>query len=368
MRPNNLVILIAVLLIASTLIWIIAERNRSDRATQSLGRTPSTHLTKHQATPVAAGSPTHTSPTPPAGVRSTPYATISATQLAASVPDVMPRGSYQGMSDPRWLIYWKKREQDRDFEWKTPIEFYGKVLDQDGNPVAGATADINWTDMSPDGSSQMQVTSDAAGLFSVTGISGKHMTVQVTKDGYLREISKGRSAFEFAGFWEPTYYEPDPNNPVIFYLKKKGEPAPLVSSKGKFVATLGTPSPIPMPPSTGAASPIHITVFESDAKTRKWRAHISVEDGGIIPALEEFPFQAPKEGYQTSLDLNEESPHPPGWQDLHEGGWFYIKTGQGYGLLKLRQIKGKETLRYEILLNSEGGTNLEPEDLESAEP
>ena len=228
------------------------------------------------------------------------------------------------MSDPRWPIYWKKREQDRDFEWKTPIEFYDKVLDQDGNPVADATADISWTDMSPDGSSQMQVISDGAGLFSVTGISGKHMTVQVTKDGYLRETSKGRSAFEFAGFWEPTYYEPDPNNPVIFYLKKKGEPAPLVSSEGKFVVTLGTPSPIPMP--STAASPIQITVFESNAKTRKWRAYISVEDGRIIPALEEFPFEAPEEGYQSSLDLNEESPHSPGWQDLHEGGWFYIKT------------------------------------------
>ena len=28
-------------------------------------------------------------------------------------------------------------------DWKTPIEFYGKVLDEDGNPVAGATADIS---------------------------------------------------------------------------------------------------------------------------------------------------------------------------------------------------------------------------------
>ena len=194
------------------------------------------------------------------------------------------------------------------------------------------------------------------------------MTVQVTKDGYLRETSKARSAFEFAGFWEPTYYEPDRNNPVIFYLRRKGEPAPLVSSEGKFVLTFGTPSLIPMSPSTGAASPIKITVFESDAKTRKWRAHISVDDGGIVPALEEFPFEAPKEGYQSSLDLNEESPHPPGWQDLHEGGWFYIKTAQGYGLLKLRQILGKKTMHYEILLNREGGANLEPADLESAEP
>ena len=88
-----------------------------------------------------------------------PDSTIPATQLASSVPDAMPKGSYQGMNDPRWPIYWKKREQDRDFEWKIPIEFYGKVLDQDGNPVVEATADIVWTDMSPDGSSHMQVTS-----------------------------------------------------------------------------------------------------------------------------------------------------------------------------------------------------------------
>ena len=109
-------------------------------------------------------------------------------------------------------------------------------------------------------------------------------------------------------------------------------------------------------------------MFESDGKTRKWRARISVDDGGIVPALEEFPFEAPKEGYQFSIDLNQESPHPPGWQDLHEGGWFYIKTAQGYGLLKLRQIAGKKTIHYEILLNREGGTNLEPADLEPVEP
>ena len=82
-----------------------------------------------------------------------------------------------------------------------------------------------------------------------------------------------------------------------------------------------------------------------------------MDDGGIVPALEEFPFEAPQEGYQSSLDLNQGSPHPPGWQDLHEGGWFYIKTRQGYGLLKLRQIRGNKTLRYQVLLNSKGGTN-----------
>lgn len=76
--------------------------------------------------------------------------------------------------------------------------------------------------------------------------------------------------------------------------------------------------------------------------------------------LEEFSFEAPKEGYQSSIDLDQESPRSPGWQDMDEGGWFYIKTAQGYGLLKLRQMRGKRTLHYQVLLNSKGGTNLEP--------
>ena len=187
------------------------------------------------------------------------------------------------------------------------------------------------------------------------------MTVQVAKEGYLREASKGRSAFEFAGFWEPTYHYPDPNNPVIFYMRKKGEPAPLVSSDGKIVVTFGMPSSIPLPPVSNGSSRVKVTVFQNDAKMRNWKAQVSIEGGGITPALEEFPFEAPKEGYQAAISLNEESPRPPGWQDMDVGGRFYIKTDKGYGLLKLRQFRGKKTLHYKVLLNSEGGTNLEPD-------
>ena len=86
-----------------------------------------------------------------------------------------------------------------------------------------------------------------------------------------------------------------------------------------------------------------------------------MRDGGIQPALEEFPFEAPSTGYEASIDLDETSPHPPVWQSIDEGGWFYIKTSQGYGLLQLTQMRGKKTLHYHVRLNSKGGTNLEPE-------
>ena len=153
MKLTNLAILIAVFLIGSTVIWMIADRNQGIWRMQVLKPIPATPLAEPQATPVATVSATQAPPTPLAGPHLTPASTFSAAPLGSSVPDAMPKGPYQGLNDPRWPIYWKKREQDRAFEWKTPIEFYGKVLDQDGNPVAGATAGIVWTDLSSKGSS-----------------------------------------------------------------------------------------------------------------------------------------------------------------------------------------------------------------------
>jgi hypothetical protein len=298
-----------------------------------------------------------------ASVASTPSATRAQTISATNIPSQIrqqPGGPYQP-ADPRWkerLILLKENPQ---YEWKTPIEFYGRVLDQDGNPVGGATADIIWTDLSAEGSSHIQTTSDSMGHFSITGVRGKHMTVQVTKEGHYRETSKGRSAFEFAGFWEPTYYQPDPNRPIVFYLRKKGEAASLMSSEGKIIVNFGTQLQIPMPEKAGGtnASPVKVTVFENDAKTSRWKAQISVDGGGITPALQQFPFEAPQEGYQSSLTLDQGSEKPPDWQDLFEGGRYYIQTPQGYGILELQQLRGKRTLRYAIRINPTGSRNLE---------
>ena len=361
MKPRNLVLTVVALLVFTAVVWLIAEGNRGVRPMQPSTQTRSIPLAKPQATPVAMTSAAHMSSTPPGKAHQMPDSPISATQLASSASVVMPRGSYQGMNDPRWPIYWKKREQDQTFEWKTPISFYGKVVDQNQQPIPGVEVSMNWTDMSPKGTSDATRTTDADGMFSITDIQGKNFGVRyLKKDGYEEAKASNRYSFEYAGFWEPTYHEPDPNNPVIFHMRKEGEPAPLVSSKNKSVLTFGAPFPVPMPQTTGAASPIKVTVFESDGKARKWKAQVTVEGGGIVPALEEFPFEAPTDGYQNSIILDQDSPQPPGWQNIDEGGWFYIKTAQGYGLLELRQMKGKKTLHYRVLLNPTGSTNLEP--------
>src|SRR5438128_2385625 len=64
-------------------------------------------------------------------------------------------------------------------DWRTPIQFYGKVVDESGQPVAGATVHFAWNDLSPEGTSRSETESDADGLFSLTGKTGKILTIQI---------------------------------------------------------------------------------------------------------------------------------------------------------------------------------------------
>ena len=43
---------------------------------------------------------------------------------------------------------------DPQYDWKQPINFYGKVVDENNQPVEGASADFSWTDLSPNGTSK----------------------------------------------------------------------------------------------------------------------------------------------------------------------------------------------------------------------
>ena len=81
--------------------------------------------------------------------------------------------------------WWARRERDKEADWKVPIRFYGRVVDQDRQPVSGATVHFQWTDLSKQGTSEADTVSDEGGNFSLTGARGKNLGVYVTKHGLL---------------------------------------------------------------------------------------------------------------------------------------------------------------------------------------
>lgn len=145
-------------------------------------------------------------------------------QLPASDP-----GKYDPTL-PQWAEWNRREKADMYWEWKMPINFYGKVVEYTtGESVEGVEIAFSWTDLSLDGGGRKTLFSDTKGNFSLTGITGKHLSVNaLKKDGYIRSNIGARFGFEYAAFFEPHYHQPDPNHPVVFRMKKIGETEPLV--------------------------------------------------------------------------------------------------------------------------------------------
>jgi hypothetical protein len=203
---------------------------------------------------------------------------------------------------------WNRRMSiDRDWEWKMPINFHGKVVDQDDNPVPGAIIEFSWTDLSKGGHSEKKVHSDQQGLFFLRGETGKHLVVRVKKDGYYTSSELNQFAFEYAAYFEPSYYyQPDPNNPILFRLKKKGEAEPLIVrnvverlayDKGSYYydlqrGTFGQQTP------TGSA--LKFTFARGSAPQGQafdWTWRVEAVNAALQEHKDEFPQLAPTEGY-----------------------------------------------------------------------
>ncbi len=143
---------------------------------------------------------------------------------------------HQDIGDQRWEWWKQMKKLDPKFEWKMPVNFYGKVVDQADQPVQGAKVRFQWTDMSPTGTSERFTQSDEQGTFLLLGGRGKNLGVYVSKDGY-HSVRDGRGAFVYAAFFDPNFIEPDPNAPVVFHLIKKQQAQPLVKAKGNQAST-----------------------------------------------------------------------------------------------------------------------------------
>jgi len=131
----------------------------------------------------------------------------------------------QHKSNSTSLFHPPQEDYKPDPDWATPIEFYGMVLDQYGNPVEGAEIVFEVNDMSQAGHTEYHRKSVGNGGFSISGIKGKGMGVYVAKHGYYQS-RMAHQHFEYAG-GAVANFVPNLNSRIIFYLHSKGVGEPL---------------------------------------------------------------------------------------------------------------------------------------------
>lgn len=249
-------------------------------------------------------------------------------------------------------------------EWRTPIQFYGKVVDENGSPVPNATVDFTCNDVSSSGTSNYRRTSDNNGLFSISRIRGKLLVVHVAKVGYYTSRADN-AAFCYAG--ENVNFVPNLARPELFHLKRIGNAEPLVYVKNNFrMSTNGDSVQISLRKGRvveqGQAD-LRIECWMKQSpgsRNYDWRCRITVIGGGLQEFTNEFPFEAPLRGYRTMDEVDMPISLGEKWASSIRKSYFLQLAGKDYARMNLEVVPaGDHFFEVESLLNPSGSRNLE---------
>ena len=295
-------------------------------------------------------------------------------------PSPSPESNFTAWEGQRTQQMAKALENAKD-QWRTPIAFYGKVVDEKGDPVAEANVHFTWTDLSRDGSSESQTSSDGYGLFALQGVTGKNLHVEVSKGGYYSYNPSGLY-YNYAG-GEVQIFVPDMANPAVFRLKKRGVAQRLihVHAGAGGLEGIRTPkdgSPIGVSLTTGnevsEQGDLIVQCWTDDqGKTSgqdyNWRCQVTVPGGGILQRNDDLDFQAPTNGYQPSDLVDMPASLGNQWSRDVKRNYFVRLANGNYARINFEMIAGgTHFFQLESFLNPNGSPNLEFDPSQGSNP
>lgn len=212
------------------------------------------------------------------------------------------------------------------------IDFYGKVLDEQDQPVEGVNVSIHLRQFAPLGPPYFQriaefsMKSDIQGCFSLVGQRGSDLYIEsMTKKGY--EYSKKDTTSRSYDYPRGIHGlpSPDPKNPFVFLLRKKGEQTFVVRGGAGFefqnedsgsqlgldliVGTHIKEKDFEKPALNGNTLFCDLKAKATfDVKKKTWTIILSPggPDAGVLVS-DQILYQAPMEGYKPSATFVVES-------------------------------------------------------------
>jgi hypothetical protein len=249
-------------------------------------------------------------------------------------------------------------------DWLTPIDFYGKVVDEGTNPVPDAEANLVWTDLSVKGNSEWKTKSDRNGRFALRRARGKNLIVRVSKEGYYAYEPSGL-AFDYAG--DAQNFVADKSKPVMFRLRKKGEAEPVAYCKKSFlIKKNGEPVELSLIVGkrvTAGQGDVRVECWTEKPKDTwkyNWRCRIAVANGGLQQYTNEFPFLAPVDGYTPTDEIKMPVSLGEAWSPSAKRNYFLRLANGSYARMTFAMIAGGDHFfEIESILNPSGSRNLE---------
>lgn len=304
---------------------------------------------------------------------------INKTKVPAPVTSsVLPVGSPnqpQGGEASHTKIAIDGKQQLVNF-FNTSINFYGKVVDEQGVPIAAVTTYyIVGSDSLSGGPTYEGPVTGQDGLFSIIGKNGPDLSVWVRHPAYYQTTSADQifeySSRQYTPGKEPPSL-PTQDKPAVFVLKKRGAAEPLIRFKNIRLSLPLNGAPVAFNMRSGrggAGSEVVMFALKSEADKLPlnafhpfdWSIAIQVPNGGLIERLDALNFDAPANQYLPEI-LSENDPKKM------KGKWssvikkdFFLSFGSGtYGRLRIEVSGEKGRVIVESFLNPKfGGRNLE---------
>lgn len=286
MRINVLALFIACILVAiGAVVWIYWP----------LQSEPTNGISSHPESVSSFGQPDLASNTDPNQTNTNALLSSMATTGAVSASTVVDHPPSQEEIEKQ------KQRRLRDL-YSTPINIFGKVADQNGDPVVGATVKIGIADRPFETGSTHTLTTAAGGLFSLMNVQGIAFSASASKDGYYssEESTGHRNVIAPSS---DDVQQPSAAQPMILVLRKQGSPVPLITVNTGQINISRTGQPTSIDLATGETGRGNLIV-ESWIGDTSQRYQLSVPNGGLIERKEQFNFEAPPDGYQSTVEVN----------------------------------------------------------------
>lgn len=264
-----------------------------------------------------------------------------------------------------------------------PIEFYGKVVDQDNASIPGVKVTLQIRAMKEgtpgvvaDLFEDIVVISDTGGRFMLTDEKGSVLTVKsLEKAGYDPSSKSTNQSYRY---WdnENVRYKADVDRPEIFRMWKKGGAAPLEHAK-KFYGIVpdGRSYTIDViahkKTEGGSAGDFKVSIQRPAQITARdkydWCYIIEAIGGGLIQSDAEQMYFAPEAGYQQRYEIMHVATDPE-WAE-RDKRQFYLQSrgGRVYARLEveiLSNYRNQAIFSVEYYANPSGSRNLEYDPLQ----
>ena len=206
----------------------------------------------------------------------------------------------------------------QDYSVMSPIDFYGLLLDQDGNPVPDAK--VPYMISLPLGYRIYSCRTQADGRFEIHRGKGLMLDIQdISVKGYEYHGYQNNTKFDYQTCMTK-HHVPDKDNPVVFHIRKKNPERVYLYVLGDDIKMmLDKRIPVRGYDLAHHTGGLHNELWngcrlfcdlemsgEFDEEARQWTVTFTAhgENAGLLPITDKKLYEAPADGYRKSVMMH----------------------------------------------------------------